>query len=322
MDDTSCQHFEAGLRQSFDNNSWNANDNSGLLLCILIVVTLVAFITASTCAVAKTIDNRVGIGFGTLTICTVVWIVYMVQSNVMCPLYMVSQLLTRTERTPAIYSLPELRKVFPGSVEFEHAYDQLLVEIQALDMAQIPLTRDTYAGTNEHIGSDGKDAGNHTLADGWRVMSVSVGDEENPMAVDKLPTLIGLVRKHSNLVKSCVVSILPAGTFIPQHVGYYKGVLRYMLAIEVPPGPEVYLCVNDQKLTWKGGESVMFDDNFPHKVYNKSESRRIVVYMDIERPMSGWKAKMNKYIIRTAQKSDVVTAELRKTEQLKTLGVY
>ena len=43
--------------------------------------------------------------------------------------------------------------------------------------------------------------------------------------------------------------------------------------------------LKDQVYTWKEGESVLFDDSWEHEVYNRCESDRVVLIVDIRRPM-------------------------------------
>jgi aspartyl/asparaginyl beta-hydroxylase (cupin superfamily) len=43
--------------------------------------------------------------------------------------------------------------------------------------------------------------------------------------------------------------------------------------------------LKDQVYTWKEGESVLFDDSWDHEVYNQCEADRVVLIVDIRRPM-------------------------------------
>jgi aspartyl/asparaginyl beta-hydroxylase (cupin superfamily) len=73
-------------------------------------------------------------------------------------------------------------------------------------------------------------------------------------------------------VTSCVVSVLEPGIHIPIHVGYYKGIMRYMIPTHIPKDKDnVFLCVNGIKYSWTEGEGVLWDDTFSHKVYNKKD---------------------------------------------------
>merc|ERR1712046_91104 len=76
-------------------------------------------------------------------------------------------------------------------------------------------------------------------------------------------------------IPSAIISILEPGKVAPWHEGPYKGVLRYHLGLEIPSycqaesEPLCFLRVrNDARkqktLHWLEGESILFDDTFPH----------------------------------------------------------
>ena len=80
-------------------------------------------------------------------------------------------------------------------------------------------------------------------------------------------------------------SILEGGKSIPHHEGPYRGYLRYHLGLIVPEKNPPSIRLKDQVYTWKEGESVLFDDSWDHEVYNQCESDRVVLIVDIRRPM-------------------------------------
>lgn len=228
-------------------------------------------------------------------------------------LYAVSARITRGIRTPPIL---DPYKYFRGAREFEANHTAIKAEILKLNEDNIPLTKTTFSGANNYIGKNVRVENGKKV--GWRIMTVSVGTHIPQTAREVCPTLVRLVEKYKDQVKSCVVSILPPRTKIPQHVGYYKGVLRYMLGVQIPKERKnVYICVNDKKIVWKEGKSVMFDDCFPHKVINSTNERRIVIYIDIIRPLgSHLLNKLNEWIIHKIHDNPIVTDEIKKTEQL------
>ena len=80
-------------------------------------------------------------------------------------------------------------------------------------------------------------------------------------------------------------SILEGGKPIPAHDGPYRGYLRYHLGLLVPEHNPPSIRLKDQVYTWKEGESILFDDSWNHEVYNTSEGDRVVLIVDIRRPM-------------------------------------
>ena len=91
--------------------------------------------------------------------------------------------------------------------------------------------------------------------------------------------------------------------------------MRYMIPIIVPKDLEnVFLCVNELKYSWTEGVGVLWDDTYPHKVYNNTNEIRVVIYMDVVRPLSGALNAMNRFILRLASNSKIVKDEIKKTE--------
>jgi aspartyl/asparaginyl beta-hydroxylase (cupin superfamily) len=80
-------------------------------------------------------------------------------------------------------------------------------------------------------------------------------------------------------------SILEGGKSIPAHEGPYRGYLRYHLGLVVPDRNPPSIRLKDQVYTWKEGESVLFDDSWNHEVYNQCDEDRVVLIVDIRRPM-------------------------------------
>jgi len=102
---------------------------------------------------------------------------------------------------------------------------------------------------------------------------------------------------------------------IPIHVGYYKGIMRYMLPLIVPDDREnCFLWVNGLKYSWENGKGVLWDDTYPHKVYNNTNQNRILLYMDIVRPLDGFLGNLNLTILKLMQNSEIVKNEIKRTE--------
>ena len=89
---------------------------------------------------------------------------------------------------------------------------------------------------------------------------------------------------------------------IPAHNGAYRGYLRYHLGLKVPTENPPYIRIRDQYYTWTEKESVLFDDSWNHQVINPCASERVILVVDIYRPMPAAPSKVNylltKYLIK------------------------
>jgi len=84
-------------------------------------------------------------------------------------------------------------------------------------------------------------------------------------------------------------SILEPGAKLDPHVGLYKGVIRYHLALMVPKDyQKCYINVDNNFLHWKKGKDIMFDDTYLHYVENNTNEERIVLFLDIRRDFDNW----------------------------------
>jgi beta-hydroxylase len=87
-------------------------------------------------------------------------------------------------------------------------------------------------------------------------------------------------------MKTAMFSILAPGKHIPDHCGPYKGVIRYHLGLRVPADAErCRIRVGDGFATWREGESLIFDDTYEHEVWNDTDEMRVVLFLDVVRPL-------------------------------------
>ena len=301
MNDCNCN--ESGYHQLPSDNSWNVNCSRASAISSLFIIG-VTLLTLS----VKYPRLR---PFALLLIAVASVAVYLRPSTL---LHVPSAIITSNTRTPEFL---DMDTHFPANKIFEDHFTDIKAEVTRMlektgGGKDLTLTRDTYSGENSYIGKDVKvDKG---VTTGWRVLNIKAGDHYSPYA-KHFPTLRRILRKTEGVV-ACVVSVLEPGVTIPIHVGYYKGIMRYMIPTHVPKERDkVFLCVNGIKYHWTEGKGVLWDDNFPHKVYNYSDEIRVVVYMDIIRPLPGLLNRFNKAMISLASNSSIIKKEVARTEK-------
>jgi beta-hydroxylase len=101
----------------------------------------------------------------------------------------------------------------------------------------------------------------------------------------KCPETYSILSKHKN-IKTAMFSILPPNSFMEYHRGPYKGVLRclFKLKLEDKKG-DVGLDVMGTARQWKDTECIIFDDTLQHKAWNLSNGNRVVLFLDLIRPL-------------------------------------
>jgi aspartyl/asparaginyl beta-hydroxylase (cupin superfamily) len=118
----------------------------------------------------------------------------------------------------------------------------------------------------------------------WKVFPLDIMGVRPPAFCSRCPRTTALLDGIPGLFEA-FFSILEGGKAIPAHEGPYRGYLRYHLGIVVPEDNPPSIRLKDQVYTWQEGRSVLFDDSWEHEVYNQCDSDRVVLIIDIRRPM-------------------------------------
>lgn len=156
----------------------------------------------------------------------------------------------------------------------------------------------------------------------WRTFNLLLFHHPVPGNAEKCPRTLELLQSIPG-IQSALFSVIKPGTYIPPHSDPAKGVIRYHLALRVPrpvrpPGCNSGRCEERRcyievdcdygrgcnlpdhtgsgghRYRWKEGESVLFDDVFPHWVQNDTDEVRVILFVDILRPLSGGAAALQR----------------------------
>lgn len=118
----------------------------------------------------------------------------------------------------------------------------------------------------------------------WKVYPLDIMGVRPPAFCARCPRTTALLDGIPGLFEA-FFSILEGGKSIPAHEGPYRGYLRYHLGLVVPEHNPPSIRLKDQVYTWQEGKSILFDDSWDHEVYNESDGDRVVLIVDIRRPM-------------------------------------
>jgi aspartyl/asparaginyl beta-hydroxylase (cupin superfamily) len=118
----------------------------------------------------------------------------------------------------------------------------------------------------------------------WKVFLLYVMGER-PIANRLLcPKTCELLEKVPDLFQ-VFFSILDGVKSIPRHAAPYRGYLRYHLGLKVPRKNPPALHIAGREYVWQEGKAVLFDDTLYHEVINRAEEQRVVLVIDVLRPM-------------------------------------
>ena len=120
---------------------------------------------------------------------------------------------------------------------------------------------------------------------GWRsffLVGYEIRLERNcarcPETMKALEQVPGLV--------TALFSILEPGMHVQRHRGVSKGIMIAHLGLRVPG--ESHRCrmdVDGKVVRWEEGRTFVFDDTFPHEVWNESAEYRVILLVQFRRPM-------------------------------------
>jgi aspartate beta-hydroxylase/beta-hydroxylase len=118
----------------------------------------------------------------------------------------------------------------------------------------------------------------------WKVFMLYAMGEKPRANRELCPATAALLDKVPNLYQA-FFSILEAGKSVPAHNASLLGIIRYHLGLIVPKDNPPCMRVKDQFHTWQEGSDVLFDDTWNHEVINKSSEDRVILLVDVLRPL-------------------------------------
>lgn len=145
----------------------------------------------------------------------------------------------------------------------------------------------------------------------WKSFFLKVTGEDVLEHQFLCPVTSQLINEIPGLINA-FFSILKPGTHIPPHRGPYAGALRYHLGVIIPEG-DVGIRIEDKTYRWEEGKSFFFDDSFNHEAWNKTDSTRLILFVDFKRPLTGLLNIQNKIILKSFEYSPAVKIARKKT---------
>lgn len=119
---------------------------------------------------------------------------------------------------------------------------------------------------------------------GWKRFYVKWYGEPLPSAQKLCPRTVELVNRIPG-VKAAMFALLPPGAKLNPHRDPFAGSLRYHLGLITPNSRDCRILVDGKEYFWRDGEDVIFDETCVHWAENRTDTTRVILFCDLERPL-------------------------------------
>ena len=134
---------------------------------------------------------------------------------------------------------------------------------------------------------------------GWKRFYLKWYDASHPSAVKLCPKTTYLLNQIPR-VKAAMFAELPPGGQLNPHRDPFAGSLRYHLGLMTPNDDNCFISVDGIRKSWRDGQGFVFDETYVHEAYNRTDRNRIILFVDVERPLKwGWAESFNRWFGRS-----------------------
>jgi len=122
--------------------------------------------------------------------------------------------------------------------------------------------------------------------DRWRVFFLYGFGMRSELGCALCPETAAVLDRIPDL-ETAFFSVLAPGKHVPRHRGVSRAYVRCHLGLRVPHATErCRMEVDGREIRWGEGTTILFDDTRPHEVWNDTNEERVVLLLDVRRPMT------------------------------------
>ena len=187
--------------------------------------------------------------------------------------------------------------LLPWTAELEAHWEEVRAELDAVLVHHDVLPNFQDISTDQATITDD---------DRWKTFFLYGFGFKSEANCARCPRTAALIERVPGMT-TAFFSILSPGKHIGPHRGPYRGLVRYHLGLRVPGPPDAAgISVGGQVAHWSEGASLLFDDGYEHFAWNDTDGLRVVLFMDVERPLRRPAALLNRGLIRAVALSPFV----------------
>ncbi len=185
-----------------------------------------------------------------------------------------------------LFTEPRARRVFMDLADFPDL-EPVTVNWQTIRAEALRLYEAGYfQKTTETKSGAYFDVGFRTFYKyGWSKFYLKWYGHVHESARSLCPETVKLV-KDIRAVNGAMFSLLPPGAQLTRHLDPLAVSLRYHLGLATPNDDRCYIEVDGIRHSWRDGQAALFDITHLHHARNDTPTPRLILMLDVERPMS------------------------------------
>ena len=167
---------------------------------------------------------------------------------------------------------------FPNAAKFAADWRTIRDEALAVRLDRVPRFHDIMPEQADISANDGLD---------WRMFILKAYGVGVPENMAGMPALARILDECPE-VMSAAISFLAPHKHIPRHRGPFRGIMRFHLGLRIPREaggrPATVMTIDDGEYRIGDGDGLLWDDTYPHEVFNNAGEARVALLLDVWRP--------------------------------------
>jgi aspartyl/asparaginyl beta-hydroxylase (cupin superfamily) len=196
--------------------------------------------------------------------------------------------------------------MFPWTPELEANWRVVQAEAEHVlaDASAVPPIRQ-FSPDHEAIARDDRWRGFVLWGYGLRWERNCARCPETARLLERIPGLL-----------SAFFSVMQAGAHVPRHTGPTKAILTAHLGVKVPRRREdCHMQIGSRDFAWSEGRVVVFDDMYPHEVWNDTDEDRVILLLHVKRPQYFPGSLLREGLFAAIRQSSLVKDAMRNLDQ-------